>query len=1082
MSFMSDHIKLIKEFQGALEAEIEELRRRGVNQRLVARDGRFQESVNGQHIYIFRLRDEPNYLFDDAACELRRKEEPPVLGTVLSIVGCVITLALQEHIGPTVPEAVIVIDPSKLLELLKAHLGALDSRTCLLSLSMLGFREIQAKAIQPPIALDHLNEQQRAAVALALGSSVTYVWGPPGTGKTTTLGYIVLSLLHKGFSVLLTAHTNVAVDQALIHCLRACQNDPTGQELYQQGKILRLGTAQLDTIRHDPKVNLDDVANVKTAALRAERDRLKQLCKDKWRQRAQVRRHMKMQRQQQRELLSNLESLRAEESRLVDTLAEADRRLRVSKSEAKRIDEDLRRIQVDIRRLEDTAKTVEARLRQAQVLGTFGRLVRGLSLRRLKGRLTRLHEELRGRINQLESLRGQYRSVAGEVEKARKDRERLRSLLDEVGEHVTRATRQMQKIESELQRLQEEHQQLTSEIEEIDGQLAIIAQQVDETHKLVMQEARLVATTLTRTYTMDEVKSRSYEVLVCDEASMAPIPMMYAAGALARLKGVIIGDFRQLGPIAVADTPAVEQWLRRDIFQVAGLVTGGGAPRSSKPMVMLQEQYRMPLQISRIVNSIFYNGQLVDRVDFVSRNADGEPCPGTHIALYDTSRLNLYCTRTTTKSRINLYSAILSFRLAIRALRSFPPSASGGENRPTPEVAIVTPYRGQSRLLNSLIYETGLSDCIVASTVHRFQGQEKEVIIIDLVDGPPYRLGRLLRGGLGSDAARLINVACSRARSKLIFVCHLTYFESKLMSRDIVGRVLQQLRRQGAVIPCEDIEVSAFDADVAGLDAKVTSGKREQIRSVRIDYYTQHTAIDTLIADVERAERSVVILSPFLASSDPTRLLVDRLRRRRAEGLIVKVTTQRSTSERARQIVEELTKAGIDVSYRNYMSAKEVYIDDRVLWCGSLNVLSSWAAKEAMIRIEASRFVREAMGHRGLSHLVDTGSDRLQSDDAQQSRRSVIGNLPASTICECSGTMHVRPKSRHGPFYACGSCSQKRDAKGLILVDEEYLTCDECEAKMLVRVAQDTGRPFLGCSNYPNCKFTRTLTIRIQNG
>src|SRR5690606_29755345 len=38
------------------------------------------------------------------------------------------------------------------------------------------------------VELDHaLNETQRAAVQQALDSQLTILWGPPGTGKTTTL-------------------------------------------------------------------------------------------------------------------------------------------------------------------------------------------------------------------------------------------------------------------------------------------------------------------------------------------------------------------------------------------------------------------------------------------------------------------------------------------------------------------------------------------------------------------------------------------------------------------------------------------------------------------------------------------------------------------------------------------------------------------------------------------------------------------------------------------------------------------------------------------------------------------------------
>ncbi|MBT7712670.1 MAG: AAA family ATPase, partial [Deltaproteobacteria bacterium] len=36
-----------------------------------------------------------------------------------------------------------------------------------------------------------LNKSQKKAVQLCSDSNLAFVWGPPGTGKTTTLGHIV---------------------------------------------------------------------------------------------------------------------------------------------------------------------------------------------------------------------------------------------------------------------------------------------------------------------------------------------------------------------------------------------------------------------------------------------------------------------------------------------------------------------------------------------------------------------------------------------------------------------------------------------------------------------------------------------------------------------------------------------------------------------------------------------------------------------------------------------------------------------------------------------------------------------------
>jgi len=53
-----------------------------------------------------------------------------------------------------------------------------------------------------------------------LGGDVSYIWGPPGTGKTRTVAHLVHELVQRGERVLICAHTNVATDNALLQVVR----------------------------------------------------------------------------------------------------------------------------------------------------------------------------------------------------------------------------------------------------------------------------------------------------------------------------------------------------------------------------------------------------------------------------------------------------------------------------------------------------------------------------------------------------------------------------------------------------------------------------------------------------------------------------------------------------------------------------------------------------------------------------------------------------------------------------------------------------------------------------------------------
>jgi hypothetical protein len=83
--------------------------------------------------------------------------------------------------------------------------------------------------------VEGVNDQQADAVASALGRDTTFIWGPPGTGKTRTIGKIGEQLVRAGRSVLIVSHTNSAVDQALLEVAHDLANDLV------PGSVLRLG-------------------------------------------------------------------------------------------------------------------------------------------------------------------------------------------------------------------------------------------------------------------------------------------------------------------------------------------------------------------------------------------------------------------------------------------------------------------------------------------------------------------------------------------------------------------------------------------------------------------------------------------------------------------------------------------------------------------------------------------------------------------------------------------------------------------------------------------------------------------------
>ena len=100
-------------------------------------------------------------------------------------------------------------------------------------------------------------------------------------------------------------------------------------------------------------------------------------------------------------------------------------------------------------------------------------------------------------------------------------------------------------------------------------------------------------------------------------------------------------------------------------------------------------------------------------------------------------------------------------------------------------IGVITPYKGQVSLLRALKkereYDDHFDSRVKIGTVHTFQGSECDIIIFDMVDCPKLESGRENRIGRlysGNEGERLLNVAVSRAKHKLIVVCDPEYIKN----------------------------------------------------------------------------------------------------------------------------------------------------------------------------------------------------------------------------------------------------------------------------------------------------------------
>lgn len=110
-------------------------------------------------------------------------------------------------------------------------------------------QRLKSRRFPVPVAIDflpnfpNLDSAQRSAAENALRSDVSFLWGPPGTGKSHCLSAILGALLNAGERTLVVSMANVAVDQLLAKTLDLQDELKLGgsTELIERGKVARIG-------------------------------------------------------------------------------------------------------------------------------------------------------------------------------------------------------------------------------------------------------------------------------------------------------------------------------------------------------------------------------------------------------------------------------------------------------------------------------------------------------------------------------------------------------------------------------------------------------------------------------------------------------------------------------------------------------------------------------------------------------------------------------------------------------------------------------------------------------------------------
>ena len=247
-----------------------------------------------------------------------------------------------------------------------------------------------------------------------------------------------------------------------------------------------------------------------------------------------------------------------------------------------------------------------------------------------------------------------------------------------------------------------------------------------------------------------------FDYVIVDEASQIITPNLLGSLRLGE-KWVLVGDHKQLPPIVIGDTTGV---LEKTLFeQIADT-----KERHESILIQLDTQHRMPPALSDFIGRTFYDGNLYTaqacKVNKIMDKINHPRIMGDHcIALINVEQDEEFTNKQSMREAkwiTNLVEELLESGWPLK------------DESKKPTVGIIAPYRAQVALLRRELeevfqshYESDFWNDVV-DTVDRFQGDERDIIIISLcMHSNSKNIPRIY------EDERRINVALSRAKMKL---------------------------------------------------------------------------------------------------------------------------------------------------------------------------------------------------------------------------------------------------------------------------------------------------------------------------
>ena len=220
------------DYSRAISKEINFLRDDGgKRQRLT--DGKYIEFKNGSYIYSFEADTELKYP-DGTQIKLWRGQDS-FKAAIEGSEDFIVIISSEEYLGDEVASIEFSAEPWQLLywlnnrldEIVKSHSSIVRELIC------------SGKSAIDPHSKIVTGQQQ--AIDMSEKQPITFVWGPPGTGKTQTLARMALHHMTRRprpRTVLMLSYSNVSVDGAMLRVVSLAEENKNN-DLLEPGVLVR---------------------------------------------------------------------------------------------------------------------------------------------------------------------------------------------------------------------------------------------------------------------------------------------------------------------------------------------------------------------------------------------------------------------------------------------------------------------------------------------------------------------------------------------------------------------------------------------------------------------------------------------------------------------------------------------------------------------------------------------------------------------------------------------------------------------------------------------------------------------------